>query len=168
MPCTGGILAVIFGFVARSQIKRSNGTQRGSGMALAGIILGFVWLAASVTVGGLAAGGVFDSVGVDVPTRAAFVTKFSRVIENEPSTQFDLLPADLQDDARKIFRDFAGCVYDELEAEPRYLENVYENPTGEDEFIPLTDQDDVDQIDENIRNICEKQLNDAVAELVGG
>jgi len=168
VPCTGGILAVVFGFVARSQIKRSNGTQRGSGMALAGIILGFVWLVASVTVGGLVAGGAFDSVGVDVPTRAAFVAKFSRLMETEPSTQFELLPADIQDEASKIFRDFAGCMYDQLEAEPRYLEKVYENPMAEDELIPLADQDDIDQIDENIRDICEKELNEAVAELVGG
>jgi hypothetical protein len=35
-----GILAVIFGFVARSQIRKSNGTQKGDGMALAGIIVG--------------------------------------------------------------------------------------------------------------------------------
>jgi Domain of unknown function (DUF4190) len=38
LPC---ILGVIFGFVSRSQIRRSNGTQTGGGMALAGIIVGF-------------------------------------------------------------------------------------------------------------------------------
>jgi len=37
----GSILGIIFGFVARSQIKQSNGTQGGEGMALAGIIVGF-------------------------------------------------------------------------------------------------------------------------------
>ncbi|HWD51300.1 MAG TPA: DUF4190 domain-containing protein [Acidimicrobiales bacterium] len=37
----GAILGIVFGFIARSQIKRSNGTQRGEGMALAGIIIGF-------------------------------------------------------------------------------------------------------------------------------
>jgi uncharacterized protein DUF4190 len=35
------ILGIIFGFVARSQIRRSNGQQSGDGMALAGIIIGF-------------------------------------------------------------------------------------------------------------------------------
>jgi hypothetical protein len=44
----GAILAIIFGFVARSQIKRSGGTQSGSGMALAGIIIGFTTLALGV------------------------------------------------------------------------------------------------------------------------
>jgi len=39
------ILGVIFGFVARSQIKVSAGAQRGDGLALAGIIVGFGWLA---------------------------------------------------------------------------------------------------------------------------
>jgi hypothetical protein len=38
IPC---LLGVIFGFVARSQIKRANGMQEGAGLALAGIIVGF-------------------------------------------------------------------------------------------------------------------------------
>ncbi len=38
------VLAVIFGFVARSQIRQSAGTQRGEGLALAGIIVGFAWI----------------------------------------------------------------------------------------------------------------------------
>ncbi len=44
----GSILAVIFGFVARKQIKDSGGRQSGSGMALAGIILGSVGVASLV------------------------------------------------------------------------------------------------------------------------
>ena len=40
----GSVLAIVFGFVARSQIKRSGGTQRGRGIALAGIIIGIVGL----------------------------------------------------------------------------------------------------------------------------
>ncbi len=38
----GSILAVIFGFVGRKQIKDSGGRQTGEGLALAGIILGFL------------------------------------------------------------------------------------------------------------------------------
>lgn len=41
----GAVLAVIFGFVARKQIRESGGRQDGGGMALAGIILGFVGIA---------------------------------------------------------------------------------------------------------------------------
>jgi Domain of unknown function (DUF4190) len=37
----GAILAIIFGFIARSQIRRSGDTQQGGGLALAGIIVGF-------------------------------------------------------------------------------------------------------------------------------
>ena len=50
IPCTGitSILAIVFGFIARNQIERSGGTQQGSGIALAGIILGFVWIGISV------------------------------------------------------------------------------------------------------------------------
>ena len=42
------IVAIVLGFVARNQIEQSGGTQQGSGMALAGIILGFVWIGISV------------------------------------------------------------------------------------------------------------------------
>lgn len=44
------LLAIIFGFVARSQIRRSNGTQGGQGMATAGIILGFAWAALFIVI----------------------------------------------------------------------------------------------------------------------
>ena len=40
----GSLLAIIFGFVARSQIKRAEDHQQGNGLALAGIILGFLGL----------------------------------------------------------------------------------------------------------------------------
>jgi hypothetical protein len=48
------IVAVVLGFVSRNQIERTGGTQQGSGMALAGIILGFVWIALSIVQIGLA------------------------------------------------------------------------------------------------------------------
>lgn len=38
------IVAIVLGFIARNQIRESGGTQQGDGMALAGIILGFVWI----------------------------------------------------------------------------------------------------------------------------
>lgn len=44
IPCCNGILAIVFGFVAKNQIKQSGGTQGGDGMATAGIVLGFAWL----------------------------------------------------------------------------------------------------------------------------
>jgi Domain of unknown function (DUF4190) len=38
----GSILAVIFGYVGKGQIDRSGGTQSGRGMAIAGIVLGWI------------------------------------------------------------------------------------------------------------------------------
>jgi hypothetical protein len=38
----GSVIAVVLGFVARSQIRSSNGRQGGDGLARAGIVLGFV------------------------------------------------------------------------------------------------------------------------------
>ena len=39
-----GILAVILGHLARSQIRKSRGQMKGAGMALAGLILGYLGL----------------------------------------------------------------------------------------------------------------------------
>ncbi len=38
----GSILALVFGYVAKGQIDGSQGTQTGRGMAIAGIVLGWV------------------------------------------------------------------------------------------------------------------------------
>ena len=38
----GSILAVIFGYVGKGQIDRSGGTQSGRGLAIAGIVLGWI------------------------------------------------------------------------------------------------------------------------------
>jgi hypothetical protein len=38
------VLGVIFGFIARSKIRQSGGTQGGDGLALAGILVGFAWI----------------------------------------------------------------------------------------------------------------------------
>jgi hypothetical protein len=46
----GAVLGIVFGFIARSQIKRSNGTQRGDGMALAGIIIGFAGIVIGIVL----------------------------------------------------------------------------------------------------------------------
>jgi hypothetical protein len=51
------ILGIIFGFVARSQIERSEGKQTGSGLALAGIIVGFCVVAIGVLIVILAVAG---------------------------------------------------------------------------------------------------------------
>ena len=44
------VLGIIFGFVARSQIRQSQGTQGGDGLAMAGIIVGFGVVALLVVV----------------------------------------------------------------------------------------------------------------------
>jgi hypothetical protein len=42
----GSVAAVIFGHAARSQIKNSGGSERGWGLAWAGLVLGYVQIAA--------------------------------------------------------------------------------------------------------------------------
>lgn len=44
----GSVLAIIFGHIALSQIKKSNGWKTGRGMAIAGVTLGYVGLATFV------------------------------------------------------------------------------------------------------------------------
>ena len=43
-------VAIVLGFIARNQITRSGGREGGAGLALAGIILGFIWVAISVLI----------------------------------------------------------------------------------------------------------------------
>ncbi len=64
------ILGVVFGFVARNRIRRSNGLQKGDGLAIAGIIVGFGWLALLVL--GIALGARTDN-GNDVVGPAALM-----------------------------------------------------------------------------------------------
>lgn len=44
----GSILALVFGYVAKGQIDRSAGRQTGRGMAIAGIVLGWIGVAMAV------------------------------------------------------------------------------------------------------------------------
>jgi len=62
----GSILAIIFGFISKSQIDKSGGTQKGRGMAMAGIILGFAFVALLVVllIVAAATGGVHGNVHV--------------------------------------------------------------------------------------------------------
>ena len=50
----GSLLAIIFGHIARAEIKNSNGKLTGSGLALAGLIIGYISLGV-VVIGILAA-----------------------------------------------------------------------------------------------------------------
>jgi len=45
----GSIVGIVLGFVSRTQIRQSHGAQKGSGLGLAGIIVGFVTLALVLT-----------------------------------------------------------------------------------------------------------------------
>jgi Domain of unknown function (DUF4190) len=63
------IAGVVLGFVARAQIKQSHGTQRGDGLAIAGIIVGFGWaalilLGIIVNAASPSNSGVIDAVGL--------------------------------------------------------------------------------------------------------
>jgi hypothetical protein len=55
------LLAVIFGHVALSQVKRSFGALGGRGIAIAGLALGYVWLAFFGVIIALAATGVIQT-----------------------------------------------------------------------------------------------------------
>ena len=44
----GSVLALIFGYVGKSEIERSNGRQTGRGLAIAGIVLGWIGVAGGI------------------------------------------------------------------------------------------------------------------------
>jgi Domain of unknown function (DUF4190) len=71
LPC---ILGVIFGFVARSQIRRSQGAQKGDGLALAGIIVGFAGIVLLIILVAVSVSRSNSSVisGTLTPTAAVF------------------------------------------------------------------------------------------------
>jgi hypothetical protein len=50
LVCVGvpSILALVFGYIARRQIAQTGGVQPGRGMATAGIVLGWIWIALAV------------------------------------------------------------------------------------------------------------------------
>ena len=70
----GSILALVFGYQAKGQIERSGGRQSGRGMAIAGIVLGWIGLA-------LMAFLIIAVVSADHRTPAA-----SRLLPAQPST----------------------------------------------------------------------------------
>jgi hypothetical protein len=53
----GSLLALIFGYAGKNQIDRSGGQESGRGMAIAGIVLGWVGVATLVLFLGLFAAG---------------------------------------------------------------------------------------------------------------
>src|SRR5262245_49006721 len=64
-PVIGGVVAIVTGHVARSRIRQSQGRESGSGMALAGLILGYVGIALTI-LGVLAAVLVIGVWGDDI------------------------------------------------------------------------------------------------------
>jgi hypothetical protein len=60
MPIVTAIIAIVCGHIARGKIRRSQGTETGGGMALAGLILGYIGLTFTV----LAIGGIITVVAV--------------------------------------------------------------------------------------------------------
>lgn len=59
----GSVLALVFGYHARRAIKNSAGTQKGSGLAAAGIILGWIGVAMLLTAALAAAALLAASAG---------------------------------------------------------------------------------------------------------
>lgn len=62
LPFIGGVVAIITGHIARSEIRRDPGALQGDGLAVAGLILGYTVIAITLLVligvvmlGGLAA-----------------------------------------------------------------------------------------------------------------
>ena len=70
----GSVLALVFGYQARRAIKNSAGRQKGSGMAIAGITLGWVGIAILLVVALVVVGGLAVSSGSSGGTPAPATT----------------------------------------------------------------------------------------------
>jgi hypothetical protein len=62
LPLVGSVLAIILGYMARRDIRRHPDRVSGDGLALAGIIMGWVAVGASVLIAVLAALGIAASI----------------------------------------------------------------------------------------------------------
>ena len=79
----GSILAIIFGHVALSQIKKSNGWKTGRGMAIAGVVLGYVGLGTLILVIILAIGARNSTSRIRIDTdRPNGICTQSRFLED--------------------------------------------------------------------------------------
>jgi hypothetical protein len=57
----GSVLALVFGYIARRQIRRSPGRQQGGGLAMAGIVLGWAEIGVLAVVAMMAGGSLLGS-----------------------------------------------------------------------------------------------------------
>ncbi len=120
------ILAVIFGHIARSQIKASAGRQAGAGMALGGLIMGYV-IVALVPIGIIAAIAIpqyveytnrarlSEAVVVSAPVRQAVEEAYGRGMRP------GLLPANPAELGLKPPQDYSGT----------YVKSVSHNAQGQ-------------------------------------
>ena len=151
------ILAIVFGVIGRRQITRSGGTQRGSGMATAGIVLGSLWVVLFVVSIALGVTGVLDDESA-APSRAEFVRRMSTEIEDDPDFDIDAYPEETMPDVRIVVQDYASCTYDVLQDEDRYLQAVYDDPAADEFSVPGVSQSRVDELDAEHDRVCVKQM----------
>jgi predicted acyltransferase len=62
LPLLGSIVAIVLGYMARRDIRQRPGEVSGDGMALAGIVLG--WIAVGLSVAGLLVFGGITACGL--------------------------------------------------------------------------------------------------------
>lgn len=73
----GSILALVFGYVARSQIDRSPDTDTGRGLAVAGIVLGWVGVGTLAVMATMLMTGVVDMPDMPTMDRVSTSEEFS-------------------------------------------------------------------------------------------
>lgn len=60
LPVIGGVIAIITGYLAKNEIRDSEGRLRGDGIATAGLVIGYACVAtATLIVIAIAAGAIF-------------------------------------------------------------------------------------------------------------
>ena len=72
-PIIGGVVAIVTGHVARGRVKNSQGAEGGAGMAMAGLILGYVGIALTI---------------IAIAGAVLFFDDFERLILREEAKEF--------------------------------------------------------------------------------
>lgn len=77
-PVAGSIVAVVTGYLARREIEAAEGALEGEGLAIAGIVLG--WIGVGLTIVGLCIAGVVFGVPICLGLFAISGSEFSGLL----------------------------------------------------------------------------------------
>jgi len=83
-PGIGSVVALVTGYIARGQIERSGGTEGGHGMAIAGIVMGWIGVALVVLTILAFLFGMFALLNIGADAQIHEVIQDAKTLAPEP------------------------------------------------------------------------------------